>query len=412
MLGRKQGLGKAAGALAFGLVAAGCGGNDVSAGSESDAVNLSRCFGADCGVRAQALGGDDVVAPPCGDVEGQLADPLLFEALGPGAQAVAAVEGLEGSVWALESMQGSIYLAHFAADGALIASHVVASEAQYTVIDAALVLDSTGVVTVGVYSSFAPDADSVVIEELALSTFDSELSPLAAPRKFRGMATPELFAGTAGSIWLAGDANANAPHGVISRITNTEPDWIQTAVPSSGQGTGTGVSGLTVADDGTAAIVAGLTPKWSGQGPDILELGVSTFDVTGKPLWTLKLPTGYAPGWPPGLGGTAEGDLVVAGVVGAEMQSVLVRQISRAGVPGWAYTVDAFSPDVDVRRDSGRAFLGSTGGLAVIDAAGERCRQFSISITESDLSAAEPWRADGEYVLAVGGSLARFRVPE
>jgi hypothetical protein len=388
----------------------------VSAGAESDAVNLNRCFGADCGLKAQSLSGDDVLARPCGDVEGPLADPVMFEEIEGGLTVVAAVEGAEGSVWALQVERGlsrgygPLNLVHFAADGSRLGTVQVGAEADHTAIQGALAVDPTGLVTVGVYSAFAANADSTVTEELEVSTFDSELAAVGAPVRFRGMSAPQLRGGPKGSIWLAGNAAANAAHGVISRISQGEPDWIQLAVPASG--TAIGVSGLAVADDGTAAVLAGLTPKWSGTGPDIMKLGISTFDVTGKPLWTLKLPTEYTPGWVPAVGGTAQGDLVVVGALGEHSDQLLVRHVSRDGELGWAYTVDGSSPGVDVRRDSGRAFVGANNRVAVIDAEGTACRQFSVAVDEASRASAEPWRPDGEYLLAVGSGLARFRVPE
>lgn len=416
MLGSKQGFGQAAGAFALGLVAVGCSGSAVSAGSESDAVNLNRCYGADCGVRAQSLGGDEVSAQPCGGVEGPLADPVVFEGIEAGLTVLAAVEGAEGNVWALQIERGldkgygALNLVRFGADGARLATLQVGDEADHTILQAALAVDATGIVTIGIYSGYAANADSAVVEELELSSYDSDLAALGTARRFRGMSAPQLLGGPSGSIWLAGNAAANAAHGVVSRISQGEPDWIQTAVPASG--TATGVSGLAVADDGTAAILAGLSPKWSGTGPDVMKVGIATFDATGKPLWTLKLPTEYTPGWVPALGGTAEGDLVVVGALGEGGQSLLVRQVSRDGSLGWAYTVEGSGPGVDVRRSSGRAFVSAFNRVAVIDAAGESCRQFSATIDEEAKAAAEPWRPDGEYLLAIGSGLVRFRVPE
>lgn len=415
MSANNSNLARATGLLALGLVAGGCSGRDVSAGAESDAVNLNRCYGADCGIRAQSLGGSEVAAKPCGDVEGPLADPLMIEEIQGGLTVLAAIEGAEGSVWALLSeREGRDYattsLVHYAADGVRIASREVGAEAEHTILRAAVALDTTGVVTVAVYSSYAPNADSAVTEVLELTSFDTDLTPLDAPLRFRGVAAPLMLGGPGGSVWLAGNAQGTAPHGVVSRISEREPDWIQTAVPASG--TAIGVSGLAVADDGTAAILAGLTPKWSGRGPDIMKVGLATFDATGKPLWTLELPTEYTPGWVPALGGTAAGDLIVVGAVGEGGNQQLVRQISRTGEPGWAYTVESSGPGVDVRRDSGRAFVAAGNKVAVIDAAGESCRSFSVAVDDASKVAAEPWRADGEYVLAIGSGLARFRVPE
>jgi hypothetical protein len=402
--------------LTLGLVATGCGGSDVSAGAESDAVNLNRCYGADCGVRAQSLGGEAIAAQPCGDVEGPLADPVLFEGIQPGVTALAAVAGDEGSVWALLSEGGGRYgyatinLVHYAADGTRLASQPVGEQSEHSVLRAAVAVDEADRVTLGLYSSYAPNADSEVTEVLELSSFDGDLNLLDTPLRFRGVAEPLLQGGPGGSIWLAGRAQANAFHGVVSRISEREPDWIQTAVPASGNAIG--VSGFAVADDGTSAVLAGLTPKWSGTGPNILQLGIATFDASGQPVWTLKLPTEFTPGFVPALGGTAQGDLVVVGAVGEHGSQIRVQQFSRQGEPGWAYQMESSSVGVEVQRKSGRAVVSAGNGVAVIDAAGESCRRFSVAVDEESMAAAEPWRPDGEYFLAVGSGLARFRVPE
>lgn len=426
MSGNSSGLGRAAGLLALGFVAAGCSGSDVSAGAESDAVNLNRCYGADCGVRAQSLGGADVAAQPCGEVEGPLADAMVFEEITGGLTVLAAVEGAEGTVWALQlergldSGNGAYNLVRFSADGVRLGTRQLSTESDHTVQQAALAVDATGIVTVAMYSVFAPNADSALTEELVLSSFDNDLASVGVPRSFRGMSTPRLQTGPSGSVWLAGNAAANASHGVVSRISQGEPDWIQTAVPATG--TAIGVSGLSVADDGTAAVLAGLTPKWSGSGPNVMKVGLSTFDASGKPLWTLKLPTEYDPAWVPALGGTADGDLVVVGAQGeGDNRSISVRQVTRDGELGWAYTLLGDSPGVDVRRDSGRAFVGAFNRVAVIDRAGATCRQFSVTIgagpraepaDDAPEVVAEPWRPDGEYLLGIGSGLVRFRVPE
>jgi hypothetical protein len=405
------------GLMAAGFWLAGCSGDVVSAGSEGDAVNLNRCYGADCGVRAQSLSGSAASTTPCGDVEGELTEPMRFEALGEGNnQSLAAAEAPDGTVWAIIDVRGfnkgsgNLHLARFGSDGALLASKPLAAEADFTLIDTALTVDAAGIATVGLYSSYAPNADSDISEELTLYSFDTDLQPVGTPRAFRGMATPQLA--TAGSsVWLAGNAFGNAAHGTISRVSNLEPDWIQTAVPTAGEGVG-GVSGLTVADDGFAAVVARLNPKWSGSGPDVVKLGLAAFDATGVPLWTLALPTSFYSGHQGALGGTADGKLVVAGMVGDNGDELRIQAVSREGELGWAYSIEGASgPGIDVRRDSGRTFAGAGRNLAVIDGAGETCRQFSIPSFPQE-SNGSAWDPEGEYILVVGNELARLRVPE
>ena len=380
---------------------------------------MNRCYGADCGVRAQSLNSAAASTTPCGEVEGELTEPLYFESIGEEnsqTQTLAAVEEADGTVWAIENVRGfdrghgDYYLARSASDGSLLASKVIGSESDFTLINAALTVDANGFATVGLYSNYVPTADSDFSEELTLSSYDSDLQQMGTPRTFRGMATPQL-ASAGGSVWLAGNAFGNAAHGTISRVTNLEPDWIQTAVPTAGQGVG-GVSALTVADDGFAAIVARLNPKWNGSGPNVIKLGLAAFDATGTPLWTLALPTTFTQGYQGDIGGTADGKLVVAGMVGDNGEEMRIQSVSREGELGWAYTLEGASgADIDVRRDSGRTFAGTRHGLAVIDGAGETCRQFSIPVFQEE-STSPAWDPDGEYVLVVGGELARLRVPE
>jgi hypothetical protein len=408
----------ALGLMAAGFWLGGCSGSVVSAGSEGDAVNLNRCYGADCGVRAQSLNGAAAAsAKPCGGVDGELTEPMRFEALGEGTnQSVAATEAPDGTVWAIVDVRGfnkgtgTLTLVRYASDGALLASKPLVAEADFTLIDTALTVDAAGIATVGLYSNYARTADSDVIEELTLYNFDANLQPVGTPRAFRGMATPQL-ATSGSSVWLAGNAFGNAAHGAISRVTNLEPDWIQTAVPTAGEGVG-GVSGLTVADDGFAAVVARLNPKWSGSGPDVVKLGLAAFDAAGMPLWTLALPTSFYSGNQGAIGGTADGKLVVAGMVGDEGHDLRIQAVSREGELGWAYSLEGASgPGIEVRRDSGRTFAGAGRNLAVIDAAGETCRQFSIPRVP-DSSTRSAWDPDGEYILVVGNDLTRLRVPE
>lgn len=415
----KQGLVRL-GVAALGALA-GCSGAGVSAGSEGDAINLSRCYGADCGVRAQSLSGTGADAIPCGGLVGALDEMLVFESVADGEQVLTAHEAPDGTVWALHSVRGTddgyarIVLARFSADGALLGtSDVIGAQEEYTVIDAALAVDSTGEATVGLYTSYAPNADVDPREELTLYGFDEALQPTRVSRTFRGIATPRLVGGPGGSVWMAGNAFGNAAHGAIARITQHEPDWIQTAVPTAGQSVD-GVSGLTVADDGVAAVLARINPRWSGEGPNIVELGLATFDAAGKPMWTLELPGDYTQGFQGSVGGSAEGNLVVAAMVGENNDESVVRSVSRSGELGWAYSLQGgFGVDVQVRRDSGRAFVSNRNALAVIDAAGDSCRQFSVPSLLVRTEVAEPpaWDPNAEYVFTTSGGLVRLRVPE
>src|SRR5690349_15751683 len=90
------------GVIAVGWTLSACSSSDVSAGSEGDAVNLGRCYGADCGVRGQSLSAQAPAPQPCGDVVGPLLDRLTFEPISDDlqARAIDATEASDGSVWA------------------------------------------------------------------------------------------------------------------------------------------------------------------------------------------------------------------------------------------------------------------------------------------------------------------------
>ncbi len=171
-----------------------------------------------------------------------------------------------------------------------------------------------------------------------------------------------------------------------------------------------GVAGPRGADDGTSAVVASPSPRWNG-GPDVMKVGVSTFDATGNPQWTLELPGDYTGGYPSAIGSTADGDLIVAGTVD-EARAVSVRGLSRDGELRFEFEVESGFPELEVRRETGRAFVGTNRGLAVIDRDGTSCREFSIAADRDAPGPAEPWRADRDYVLDHSAYLTRFRIPE
>jgi hypothetical protein len=399
------------------VLLAACSGAEVSAGSEGEAVNLARCFGVSCGARAQRLQVEDVEADVCGDVAGVLEQPVRFEPV-PDSEVFAADEAPDGSVWALLNVRGvknvsyggAVRLAHFSEDGALLDQREIFGSDKLGT--SALTVDTSGIVVVGHYYSHAPHADGSPMEELSLSEYGSNLQLNGAPSVLQGIATPRLFGAVAGSVWVAGNATSNGRHGVLSRVSQREPDWVQTAVPSAGESVGA-LGGLTVADDGTAAVVARSNAKWTGSGPQVTKLTLSTFDAVGLPLWTLALPTAYTAGYNGSLGGTAQGDLVVASPVGENGDALLVRQITRQGALGWGYRIEpALGAGIEVKRRSGRTLASVGNGVVVIDADGARCRKFLVPMLDPNAPGSPTREPDADYFFGVNGGLLRFRVPE
>ena len=89
-----------------------------------------------------------------------------------------------------------------------------------------------------------------------------------------------------------------------------------------------------------------------------------------------------------------------------------MRGLSPQGELRFAYEFASSFATLEVRRRSGRIFVGSSQGLAVIDSEGTSCRQFSTVLPEEAPEPAEPWQADRDYVLDHSGSLIRYRIPE
>ena len=400
------------------LAATGCSGGDASAGSEGNAINLGRCYGANCGEQVQAVKVEDVPAASCVDVGAELEEPLSFEVI-DGARPAGIRIAPDGTVWVLERSDGmppsggaSLSLAHFSIDGVLLGTTgVVTSESDHVWTEQDLAVDAAGVATVAVYTNFAETADSEVIEELKLFSFDAELQSMGAPLVFHGVAVPKLAGADAGTYWLAGNAVGNKSHGVVSRVEGREPVWIQTGVPTSGNGAGVGVSGLAVASDGTSAILAQRSPRWSG-GPDVYRYGIATYDAAGKPIWNMELPTEFVGGYRATLVGTPEGDLVVAGVT-SEGSNVTIRSVSRTGQLGWAFQVQSLDADnLALDPETGRTFATTTQGLAVIEAEGQSCKLHGNPHAPGALSLFGMPRVRGDHVYASDGYLVwRYRLP-
>lgn len=428
-------LGKA-GTLGMLAIAVGCSGSDVSAGTEGDGVNLDRCFDVTCRSQAEGLIAEAPRPQSCAETGAELSDDFWFEEL-PQTDVLKVVASADGSVWAvtrgritLDSAQ-DIRLAHFSASGALQKqSNVLLTEgAEYTQSEYALALDDTGHVTLSVYWTYAPTADSEVQERVTLYRSDSELEEIEKS-EFHSVGSVRLAGGPGGELWLAGNAAGFQAHGVVARIANGRAAWVQTAVPSIGQSV-LGVSGLTVAADGTSAVLAQLASRWDGTGDNVYSWGVSTFGADGAPSWELQLPNAFAAGVAAGLVGTAAGGLVAAGAASHETESrtgsLLLQGISKDGHITWAYEADGSNVTFDGVVEllpSERALVGLRGSVVVVDADGSACQRFLLpnvgpwqyaprTPEEEPAHGSAPFVPGADYVYAPGGGhIVRLRVPE
>jgi hypothetical protein len=279
--------------------------------------------------------------------------------------------------------------------------------------DQSLVVDAAGNAMVAVYSIYAPTADSELVERLNLYTFAADLSALGPPVSFRGIGKPHLAGEASGAILVGGNAINNAAHGTLTRLEAGEPGWIQTRVPTSGQGAGVGVSGLVVDEAGASAMLSQRSKRWES-GADLYTYGVSTFDADGKPGWDLVLPTPYQGGYVAALASNGQGELVVAGYGYGSDEDLLVRSVSPEGELGWAYRVPSDWPNAHVDAQTGRTFVTGRDKVAIIEPGGQLCSYLEVPRKEGalayglgDVIVQEP------YVYTMTGEgIARYELPE
>jgi hypothetical protein len=403
------------------LLVAGCAGEQISAGHEGDTINLSRCWGVDCGTSAQAVsaGSSKHSSAPCQVTTQELGDKLLFAPL-PSSLRLATRElrsSPDGSFWQLATTEPSEtfsyspepLLVHYSSDGALLGiSDPIQAGAEHTGMEATLAVDDNGNAIVAVYSVYAPTADSELVERVNVYAFDAELQPLGPPVSLSGISSNVLAAGPDGTVILAGDAFNNARHGVLTRLVDREPVFIQTKVPSAGVSV-IGVAGMVVDTEGGAAVLSQRTPRSeSGTGPYVF--GISTFDPDGNPLRDLRIPGTYENGYGAAIAGLGE-DFVVTTVT--SFPDSLVRSLGRDGSVRWSFSVRAFSPNVVADAESGRTFVDGVDGVAMIEPDGQRCQLIKVPHAAGSIQSSSGITAvRGQHLyMATTEGLTRFTLP-
>lgn len=410
------------------LLAAGCS-SQISAGDEGDTINLSRCWGVDCGSKAQSITGSDSAAEACSVSGRELQAPVEYEPFDPTGFNYYANElrsGPDGSFWILATTQPQDAtrgepepaLIHYSSEGELIGMvDPIASAEQYTGMMYTLGVDGAGNAVVALYTVYAPDADSDLIERMFLYSYDAQLQPIGERIAFSGASPGLLVADDSGALVFAGNAMDNAARGVLTRLIDREPTFVQTNVPSGGIST-TGVCGLHVTNDGSFAVLSQRVPRSeNGNGPT--KFGISTFDRDGKPLADLSVPGEFEAGYGAAMAGTADGFVVTNENSAAPSQdglyvpSVLVRGFSQQGQVEWAYELNAGMPNAQVDADTGRSFIDTWKGLAMIEPGGVSCEVLGIPMEEGALrTVPSHFLVRGQYVYAVGnGRLSRFTLP-
>lgn len=410
-MGRRMGIGRLGQAGALALLFAGCVDAEViSAGSEGNAINLARCFGADCAAQPESLSpGGDEPGEPCAVADELLEQPLVAKP--PELYQLSQIEiGDDGLIWALMRLGGeeTYALARFDLEGTLIGtSDIIAKAGDDKTLSLDLAVDGHGNAVVAVYSVQAASADDEPLQRLTVLTYDPGMRPVGEPLVFQGLAETEIIAGGA-SFLLAGNALANGANGVLASVDNRELQWIQTNVPSSGTSAGVGVSAIARTPSANIGVLSLRSPRWSG-GPDVYQFGISTFDQNGEPAWDLELPTQYAGGYRAELATTPSGEFVVVGRQGDD--GIVVRQVESRGTLGWSYRLRSYDAVVAIAQD-GRSIVSTSDGLGVISADGQVCTEHVAPPASTYYRMPSDVAIFGEYLfMATQYDLLRYRLP-
>jgi hypothetical protein len=409
------------------LIAAGCS-SQISAGDEGNTINLSRCWGVDCGSKAQSITGADSAAEACVVGERELEELVEFDEFDPTGFRYTVNElrsGPDGSFWILattspqDPMAGEPEpaLIHYTSEGELVGViDPIASAQQYTGMRYTLGVDGAGNAIVALYTLYAPDADSELIERMYLYSYDAQLQPIGERIAFSGASPGLLVTDGTGALAFAGNAMDNAQRGVLTRLIDREPTFVQTNVPSGGIST-TGVCGLHVTEDGSFAVLSQRVPRSEdGNGPT--KFGIATFDRDGKPLADLRLAGEFEPGYGAALAGTGDSFVVMNQNLremteGPYVPTALVRGFSQAGQVEWAFEVKAGWPNALVDAE-GRAFIDTWDGLALIAPGGSSCEVFAFEPGDNGAIRidAGSFVVRGQHVyVASGGRLSRYTLP-
>jgi hypothetical protein len=406
------------------LLAAGCS-SQVSAGEEGDTINLSRCWGVDCGSKAQSITGTDSAAEACTVSGRKLLDRVDFEPFDAAYGANELRRGPDGSFWILATKQSQSphisdpepVLIRYSSEGELVGVvDPIASAEQYTGMTYTLGVDGDGNAVVALYTAYAPDADTDVIERMFLYSYDARLQQVGERIAFSGASPGLLVTDSTGALAFAGNAMHNAERGVLTRLIDREPTFVQTNVPSGGIST-TGVCGLHVTEDGSFAVLSQRVPRSdNGNGPT--QFGIATFDHDGNPLADLVVPGQFEPGYGAAMAGTADGFVLAnANIVehsqNAFVPTALVRGFSEQGKVDWAFEVRSGWPNALADAETGRAFVDTYDGLAVIEPGGASCEALGIPAEAGALQGGVgAFLAQGQYIYSVGtGRLSRFTLP-
>jgi hypothetical protein len=367
------------------LAAPACSSSGSAVGSGGSGIDTGQCLGESTkcsppleGDRLAALESQECDLTPAGTFTSTFAS----EAMPYSAEQIEAAA--DGSAWVLgrESVYGpgvedhtTIWARHYDANGALLGQNDNVAEAgPHTTLTTSIGIGPQGSAVVYVYSVFAATADDDLTEQVSFLRLGSDGSALGPATNLAGISTGRVAVGSAGSVTIAANASGNATIGRLVRIANDgAPVFVQSSVPTNGQGIGTGMNGLLLQAQGSSTILSERSRTFQSQ---ITTFGIAAYDSAGSLTNNWLLPTAFVSGYGAELAKRPGGALAVLGQVSDADHVVL--GYSATGDPEFAWQVPMAS-GLRVDAASGATVVGSGGGLVVISADGAECRFYARS---------------------------------
>lgn len=262
-----------------------------------------------CRVADAALGVTALFRPNlCGGGRMTCSEDLLKAASSP-----------DGTLWFLASSietQGmnvtTFHLGHIAADGTLLGIVDFPPQGYGTMTTASLVVDDQGLARVALYTSYAANADSDLVEATTLHSYLPDMTPRGAPVTLTGFAMPRLAIDPQGDYVIAGNAMGQKERGVLGHLTGEGAlEQSNNKIPTRGS-RGQGIVALTASGAGYGLLAEAVDSKDTAP-----EFRVLTFGADLGSQWAMPLPSPLATGFSANMVSDSQGRLVVAATLGA-----------------------------------------------------------------------------------------------
>ena len=357
-------------ALPLGWVAAGCVGEDISAGGLGSAPG---CVATNCATRPETL---ELVEPPHERCEGDPAFELIADLRVESRTGSMAEVSLapDGTIWILNltDSRSQTWVEHYASDGSLVgASEGIDLEFEPEV---HLAVDAQGrawIVTHVLLGALTPD--DAYTESTTLHVYDADGSPARSLLSLDFIGAAEVAAGSHGGLLVAGTSLQHAAGGALLAVAaDGETEWVQMLVEGVNLG-GDSVRLVSRASGASALLrQRAFDPNF-----DALRYGLARYSPSGALVADALIGQEFSmSSGRPALTGDDDGNVILVGVVSGAGTSGLplsvIRGLPPDGGPGFAWEVTSGGVAA-MDRETGTAYVSTNDGIAAIPRGGARC---------------------------------------